>query len=310
MAAVCRFCDQEFANTQAVRAHLKGCTAYQSQRHAGRASGTDALGKALPIGSSRASDPEDARQPDGAGFDLVKQLEKQVSAGRLRFTLREIDEANAELDRRAEAKDRERDREAERQAALARSAEDEGRMKRDRNEQARFEQERREAASRRRRVIIQEVKQQVIGEPVAGIWPSHETKADALREIERALSPLDVADLPREELLTIARTVRDRVYRIAQRDEKEARDAENKARKDAQEQAERKHKLIENGIAYARRELEAVADLSGLERLIIEQRVERELQGIEGDESWSNIVDEVEDILESEGIEDDDCEEE
>ena len=31
MSEVCRFCDQEFANAQAVRAHLKGCAAYRAR---------------------------------------------------------------------------------------------------------------------------------------------------------------------------------------------------------------------------------------------------------------------------------------
>ena len=47
--------------------------------------------------------------------------------------------------------------------------------------------------------------------------------------------------------------------------------------------------------------------LSAIERWRIEQRVERELhQEIVGDESWSEIEDQVEKILESEGIEYDD----
>lgn len=112
--------------------------------------------------------------------------------------------------------------------------------------------------------------------------------------------------VPREELLTIARTTRNRVYRAAAEIEKEARNAALASAQLAQQLTERKRQLIQQGMAYTRRELEAVADLNGLDRWIIEQRVERQLQSIKGDETRSEIIDKVEDILESKGIDGDD----
>ena len=304
MTADCRFCGQKFANKQAVRAHLKGCPIYQAQRSASRASGNAALGKALPIGNSLGLAQGDAGSQDTTGFDLVKQLEKQVAAGRLHLTLRELGEANAELDHKTEAKEHEKAHEAEQQAALARSAQEADQLKRTRDEQERREQERREAVSRRQREIIQEVKREVVTASLTGLWLPLTAKADALQEIERALSRLDVTELPRDELLAIARTARDRVYRAAEQNEREAKNEELLARKRAEELAERKRQLIQRGLAYAKQELEGVEDLSGLERWRIETRIERELQAIDGDEPWSEIEDQVEDILESEGIDD------
>jgi hypothetical protein len=60
---------------------------------------------------------------------------------------------------------------------------------------------------------------------------------------------------------------------------------------------------------YAKRALKNIEGLKTTEGWRIEQRVERELhQEIVGDESWSEIEDLVDEILESEGIEDDDSE--
>jgi hypothetical protein len=55
----------------------------------------------------------------------------------------------------------------------------------------------------------------------------------------------------------------------------------------------------------AKRELGTVDDLGVLDRWQIETEVANKLQPIEEDESLSEIADLAEDILESEGIEDD-----
>ena len=302
MAAICHFCDREFANAQAVRAHLKSCGAYQGQHAHASASGRGSLGNASSIGRARPSGRDDAGPHDESGSDLVRQLEKQVVAGRLKLTLRELDDANAELDRRAEVDSRNKAREVDRQKELVRSTQDADRQQRAREDQARHDGEQREIASHRRRTTIQEIKQQVLAEPGAWLWPHAEAKASALLEVERALSALQVDELPREEMLIIARTARDKVYTTAKLADDETRELERNEHARAQDLAQRKCNLIQQAKRFARRELGTVEDLNGLERLRIEFGIERELQSINGDELWSEIEDRVEEILESEGI--------
>lgn len=130
--------------------------------------------------------------------------------------------------------------------------------------------------------------------------------AQVLPAIERALSDLPVDELPDQELLAIARVARDRVYRKAEAAMDEAKAAKREAQSRAQKLAERKNRLIEQGTEFAKRELEAVEDLSVLDRLSIQLRIERELQEITGEETWADIEDLIDKIFEAEGIEFDD----
>src|SRR5882672_3980434 len=121
MSAVCRFCDQEFANAQAVRAHLKGCAAYQARPGKSLAN-AGSLREHQPAVASLGNETPDTDQSDGQGqperpFDPVHQLKQRLATERIRLQLREVEEAHAELDRRVEAKARERQQQAEEKAA-------------------------------------------------------------------------------------------------------------------------------------------------------------------------------------------------
>jgi hypothetical protein len=187
-------------------------------------------------------------------------------------------------------------------------AEDESKAIHARQEQERCERERQETAAQarcqQRRRLIQEVKEVVLNESFVGGIP--DIRAQVLQEVERALSPLALDELPRDELLIIARAARDKVCRAAEKVRKEKHDTELQAQQRVQERADRKRRLIRQGIEYAKRELARTEDASALEKWCIGLRVERELQEIAGGESWSEIEDQVEEILESEGIEYDD----
>lgn len=305
MAAICRFCGQEFANGQAVKAHLKGCAAYRDRSPENLLPVGNPSGKSVPNGTTAYSTGRAAGPTVSSEFDLVRQLENQVAAGRLRLTMREIDEAQAELDRRVAAKARERNREAEKETEASRRTVQEQDAERARAKRARWERERQEDARQRRRDRIQAIKQIVMGEPVPKRSGLPDLSARILRAIENALSDLPVDELPDEELAAIARDARDRIYRKAHVALDEAEAAKREAQMHAQQLAARKQRLIESGLAFAKRELAAVEDLGTIERLKIELRIECELQKITGEEAWSAIEDIIAEIFEAEGIETD-----
>lgn len=263
--AFCRFCDREFTNSQAVRAHLKGCVEYHTQRSPRSALGANPSGKRSSLGNSLGMAFTDADDGGDEPFDEQgKPLESaEPIDGQNRFT--SVHDQHIVQNR-----------------------------------------DHHPTASPRKREIIQRVKQFAIVEIGAVLWPRPETKTDALQAIEQALVGLEVEEFPFEELMAIARNVRDRLYRSAERKEKEARDAEFLKQGRAQERAQRKDRLINDGIAYAKRELATVDELEGFARVRIELKVERELRTITGDEHWEEIQDIVEDIFAGEGIEDDD----
>ncbi len=300
MSAICRFCGQEWANAQAVRAHLKGCAAYQVRP-----------GKASP----RAEIPKDGGQSGtsignespgnrlagsgehtGTPFDPVRQLEQRLAAERTRLQLREVEEAHAELDRRAEAKERERQQQVEQKAIAERMAERDRENAQRLADDNRKERERREAAENqrrgRRREIIQSVKHQVVEQWVAPIVGRTDLKVRALQDIERELTALPVEDLPRAELVLIAEGIRDRLYRAAV-------DAAQRS----QEQATQRQRLIQHGCDYAGRELRQAEGIALTAVWKIEKRVRDELAAVKGDETTSDIEEWVDDILEDEGIE-------
>jgi hypothetical protein len=116
-----------------------------------------------------------------------------------------------------------------------------------------------------------------------------------LQAIEVALSPLPVLELPQDELVQIAEAARDRLHDQAQRAQ-EAADA----------LAARKRALIEYGLRYAREALDEVEDLGALERWQIDIEIKRELEELTGRESHASVEELVDDILDREGIGDDD----
>jgi hypothetical protein len=97
-------------------------------------------------------------------------------------------------------------------------ADDEGKAGRDRQEQERRDREREETARRQRRRLIQEVKDVAVSESFGG-WGGlpEKFRAQVLQEVERALSPLDLDELPRDELLIHARAARDKIVRAVEK---------------------------------------------------------------------------------------------
>src|ERR1700733_7811616 len=104
--STCRFCGQKFSNGQAVRAHLKGCAEYLSRPRKAQPEALSLSDGSLGNDSLKAFMPEAPPQAD-APFDPVRQLGARLAAERIRLQLREVEEAHAELDRRAQSKKRE-----------------------------------------------------------------------------------------------------------------------------------------------------------------------------------------------------------
>lgn len=294
MSATCRFCSQKFSNRQAVKAHLKGCSEYRSRPRNRQPEALSLTDHSLGSDSLKAILPEASSEAD-APFDPVRQLGQRLAAERLRLQLREVEDAHAELDRKAEAKKREREREAREKAEAAQTAAREQLLAQRQSETAQAEKVRREAAGRerqtRRREAIQNVKRQVVDWWLPDVTARSDLKARAFKEIETGLAPLPVEDLPLREVVFIAEGIRDRLYR-------ETKNVEEQA----QRFANRRRELTAHGTAYAARELRAVEDLSIVDVWRIERRVKEDLESIAGTESKDEIEDRIEAIFEDEGI--------
>ncbi len=302
MTAACQFCGREFSGAQAVKAHLKACPAYLARRKAVPQPQGVPLGRAEPSGSEQASSQPGTGKP--GDFDLVGKLEKTVAARRLKMTLREMDEAEADLERQAEAKELERARAAEQEAERRRQAAQKRETELARAEQARRIQEQKEAAQQHRRQRLQTIKASVAGEWYAKPDGVPNLDDAVYRAIEQAFEGLNIDELSDSELKAIATAVRDRVYRNAKQKQDEIEAAEREIEEEKKQLAERKKCLIERGIAFAERELKAVEDLQFFDRYNIKQRIERELrEDVVGDEIWEDIEDIILDIFDAEGIE-------
>jgi hypothetical protein len=302
MSAACRFCGAEFSNAQAVRAHLKGCGAYQNRppRQTPDAAprqaslGEDSLG-ALSLGSDR---PASGIAPESA-FDPVRRLEKEIAAQRLRLQLREVEEAHREMDRRAEATERARQQAEQQEAEAKRDAEREREAARRRAENQSAEQARRQAEDSRRRAerrtIIQDIKNTSMHR-----WPmsSADRRAQALQDIENALSGLPVDELPEAELIQIA----DGICSKAQQTERQATQRDFQAALHDLGRVGRRSQLMQHGQDFAARELRGVEGLSAFDQAQIVQRVANALEDVTGDETRDAIESRVEAILEREGL--------
>jgi hypothetical protein len=288
--AICNFCHREFANAQAVRAHLKSCDAY-------KASGSRQPSEATPLGNDLPSAGAYAgfQEPATAGFDPVRSIQRQLTTERLRLKLREIERAHAILDDEAASR---RNHEAELAArrenrALSEKREQEA-LRRKEEAAARADLEaktRHEQIQSKRRALIQEVKNEVIAGWGFGLLADSELKARILLEIEKALSPLPVQELPKAELIQIAEAARDRLYH-GHRDLQKAQ----------RRLAEQRQTLLQEAIAYAQRELRDIDGLGPLDRLSIETTVRERLASLSGDETRAEVIDRVEDILDEQGL--------
>ncbi len=293
--ATCQFCGRKFKNAQAVRAHLRGCQAYQGSVPKAKPIGRTAyIGRAVP----------QAPHEDGDDFyteGLVRTEEQPWSSDQSSARPPKMDKPEGKWEKRArqqmEAR-RQEGQQAERQRA-AREAEE-----RRRKEEA--------EGLRRRRQAIQRVKDRVIGNwwSLQYTIPS-ETKARAYQEIEQALSTLPVEELPESELVAIAEGVRDRLYRPVMAAQDDAKRQGEQRRQEEQQrvlkEAERtasKEEFLQHGYDYACHVLEDVEDLDPRDRETILRRVERVLEReLTGDGSEDDVEDLVEDILKEEGIE-------
>ena len=332
--ATCKFCGREFAGSQAVRAHLKSCEPYREHRAArqeaeagparepslrqqslrGGSLGRASLGStsADETGSLDLAAGVSPGSGAGASFDPVRQLDQQIAVRQRRLKLRELDNAEDDIDRRSTAKEQEREREEE----VARRAEADRQALQKRKMDERKAQEERERAkqarARRRRDQITAAKREVIDRWLSGAFVSGELKAEMLVEIERELSALPADDLPLEELVRIATGIRDRLHAAAERKEEDDRRRDRENREREQERIQRRQKLIRHGSDYAKRELSDVEGLDISDKWRIERRIDTELEDIIGDESSAEIEDLIDDILEREGIgyDDDDYDDE
>lgn len=287
--ATCRFCGKGFANSQAVRAHLKGCDAYIGKfpRHAGLPEGTDETPTPSSVIASFDSQTED--------FDPVAKVRQQVSAEKLRLTLREVRQAHGELDAREEARRNAAAEKVTREAESRAAAEREREAARARavlDAQARRAAE--DAEERRkikRREAIQRAKLKVVDQWWGSINVSAALKAQILQAIEVELAALPVDELPEAELVQIAEGTRDRLYGQAVA-----------AQQAATARLQRKQALQQYGLEYAQKELREIDGLNLSERWDIEALVKDDLESLHGDESRADVKDRVEAILDEEGL--------
>lgn len=293
--SACQFCGRKFANRQAVKAHLKSCAAYRSRRSA--PSRRTARPQLSIIESNARADGEPdvpAEDPDGSDLPL-RQLQRRLSSERIRLQLRELDAANEDLNRQAEAKRDAHRRAVDEEAQAARTAAQAEQEARRSAEEAAARQERREAAEHerqaKRRNAIQEVKRQVVDDWFGGFLMPSDLKPRIRIAIEKALEPLPVEELPLSELVQLAEGIRDNLYR------------EVKAGVDqAAKHTAQRERLIQHGIHYAERELREIDGLDVLARWRIERLVKDELAAVTGEETTDDIEDWVDEILEDEGI--------
>ena len=272
--ATCKFCGEGFRNRQAVRAHLKGCTAYRQMPQASEPLGTEP--KAPPWRAPRT--PADRGRPG-------QRMETDETHPRQREEPPQDHAQEAEREHRRQQEELAQQRERDREVARLRGQQE---------AQAR---EDREAADRkakdRRRGTIQRVKNRVI----EGYWSLKytiptEAKAQAITEIEKELSKLPVDELHEAELVTIAEGIRDRIYKAVMQAQDRAKAEEERKHQQARRRAER----IEAGVAYASQELRKEKDLDGWTRSEIEQKVklilEQEIGDHESEDDVEALVDE------------------
>ena len=299
--ARCSFCGGQFSNAQAVRAHLRHCPNYR--RRPGRTGppiGMLPLGS-LPRGRSvpKAEDPQAGLDP----VDLEQRPRREIERPAPHHGARGWTELHAFL---------------------------EAQEKRSRQETA-------EALKQKRRIIIQHIKDQVVGRwSSPGSTIPAEIRARALTEIERELTARAVEELAEWELRALAEGVRDKHYRpvveaqdeakrLAERRRREEQEQQrNRGREDA-ERAERQRAedrraaeeragqerarqqeapvsaLLEHGMDFACNALQEVDDLDPRDRRSILRRVAEELEGeLTGKESERAVETRVDEILDEE----------
>lgn len=286
--ATCHFCHKNFRNRQAVRAHLRHCAAYRRRQSKPRSPRRRLPGRSLPTGRSL---PIQADEPQ-AELESVDDIQSapHVQDAQVRPPQTSASELRVWL----EVNEKRRKEEAA------------------------------EARKQRRRAIIQRVKDRVIGQ-----WWSlryaipAETKAQALVDLDRALTALAVDELPERELVQIAEGIRDRIYGPVIRAQDDAQRLEQQRRQEVQlqprpaaeqrareahqgQQAEEartlgKQRLLRDALGLARQALDDVEDLDPRDRQEILAEVQRELEAaLTGSESKRDMEARVDEILDAE----------
>jgi len=275
MGTRCRFCGQGFKNKQAVRAHLRWCEAKPEQRTIGSEPGSEARQSQTPRAEVR--------------VDPVDPLWQEVRREEARLKLREVQAAHKALDEReAEAERKARARaDALRQEARARrlaeeEAEEEARERALLGEQARKD------ASRRKSVLwtvtTSEIEQYV---PPSGVVIPREITERALAEIDRVAARIPIDGLEYLRVLAAARQIRERLYGPEIRRQLESR--------------ERIGPLVQDGLAYARGEIEAGGSLDRGRFPEVVSRLEADLRKrLTGEETEEQLEDLVDGLLEQE----------
>ncbi|HWA21530.1 MAG TPA: hypothetical protein VG735_03935 [Caulobacterales bacterium] len=303
MSAICRFCGGEFANAQAVRAHLKGCAVYQDrparQMADVGASRQGSLGEASLGAPSLGKDRAGGAAASDEAFDPVRRLEQEIAAERLRLQLREVKQAHEEMDRRAEAAAQARRQAEQQQAEAQRNAERERETARRQAEHQKAEQTRRQEAETKRRAERRTIIQNVKAAAMQRRWiSSADLRAQALQDVETALSSLAVEELPQAELSQIA----DGICAKIQESERAAALADMQGQLATLTRSTRRTQLAQHGRNFAERELRAVDGLSSFERARIAGRVADALTDLTGDETNAAVEARVEAVLEREGL--------
>jgi len=278
--AMCNFCGREFANAQAVRAHLRACEAYRARSQAPAAVPRESLGEYAP-------DPD--------AIDQASMLARRVEAERVRLQLREVEAQHRGLDAEEERVAR-REQEAEVRARVGELARAQA-LERERlcAERMTVDGERERKREAARRSAIQQAKDTATRWDRLRPEVTEEALARALRGIEEELSRLPVEELPPDELVSIARGVAERAYRPFQEEH---------------ERVKRRLGLVEYGITYAESEL--VRDgVPWLDRSEIKDAVRDKLEHVlGGDETQHDVRVLVDAAMDEELGEDSDGEDE
>ncbi len=306
--AQCDWCGKRFKSRQAVRGHLRACKEYQSAELAEPGAQPAAE---RSIGSATAGE----RGP-------VEALTEQVQAEKLKLELRQVQDVHRELDEREAARaERERQKAEERRRQQREEAAIRARAEQERLAQEAREQRERELKQLRRK-RIQEAKDQALGRRAPWGMPE-DLKAQAREEIERKLSSLSVDDLPDRELAQIAEGIRDQLYgpwleakkrqeaeeSARQRREQQERLAAMENEWEKRRQQERldakKTELIDRAKAYVLDELKHedpdFEDIAPLDRWGVMLKVAEILaKELKGTESWAEVGERVDEILEEE----------
>ena len=260
--AVCNFCNRKFPNAQSVRAHLKGCKAYKE--HNGKPSLKMPMHTAsrqpLPVRQMPRQHPQ--FEPPVSSQDAIRN---QIEIGELNLRLREIRAAHRDLDRQENEARYDAQKEAQ-QAQLR----------------------------KKRREIIQRVKDTVINTAMQRVPDSLKTEVKIA--IEEELSTMKVEELPENELVEIAVSIRDQIYNPWLEEEKTEK-----------ENALHRLFLLSIGKQYARKRVDEEVEYSDQSKCLreIESEMEESLTGDETRADVKNIVDTVLDSMLDDEDEDD-----